>query len=277
MGCFLLGPLGDLREVRGVQRGVQVARARASNEFTSLNGHRYIQRGPRGPRSWEVNLGQWLSPEQVAYITALADGTIPGPHYLYSQDAADANLLAVDVASPGAMGVSGLLGPGGGDPARGRVPALVGGVLTSLVGVNGAPDLEGERTLILPLPPGEYRLSAWSTAAGVALAWYTVTADYSPVDQGTVTTAAHGGGFRGQSSITIGGGAVGLSVALPAMPDPSVYVGALRLTAGSTQSTDWLPGRGVPEVVVDDPGETLQLLAAGEVRSDYTVTLREVG
>lgn len=38
----------------------------------------------------------------------------------------------------------------------------------------------------------------------------------------------------------------------------------------------WLPGRGVPQVVIDDPQEVLQMVTAGEVRSDYTVTIREV-
>ena len=48
-------------------------------------------------------------------------------------------------------------------------------------------------------------------------------------------------------------------------------------TAGAALPDAWLPGQGVPQVVVDDPSETLQLVTAGRIAADYSITLREVG
>src|SRR5690606_38982682 len=121
------------------------------------------------------------------------------------------------------------------------------------------------------------RLSVWATAAEEALRWQTVEADGSTVASGAITPSATSGGFHRQTSITVSGDAVGIELSLPDNASPEFRVGALRLTAGTSQTTDWLSGEGVPEVVIDDPQRVLQLVTSSRIASDYTVTLREVG
>lgn len=271
-----IGPLGGLREVVSFPE-VPVEPDRPSSEWRTMSGRRIVQRAPRALRSWSLEFER-VPPADVAYLAALASGALPGPLYLYTDAAAQTNLLPADVASPGQMGVSGLLLPDGSHPPRGRVQVLMGGALASLVGVSSDPSSPGAWSSTLPLPLGPYRLSGWATSAGSVIGWRTVNASGGQVATGTVTAAASSGSFRGESTVTLSGAAVGLQLRLVANIAPSRRVGGLRLTAGSTaQSLDWLPGQGVPEVVVDDPSEVLQLVTASRVAADYSITLREVG
>ena len=270
-----LGPLGGLREIVTFPE-VPVAAERASSSWTTLGGRVVTQRAPRRTRSWSLDFER-IPPADIAYLSALASGALPGPTYLYTEVAAQTNLLPADVAAPGQMGVSGLLPPGGVGVARGTVQALMGGALAGLVGVSCDPSLPGEWTATLPLPLGAYRLSGWATSAGSVLIWRTVNLDGDQVATGTVTAASSSGSFRGEAAVTLSGAAVGLQVRLPANADPFRRVGAFRLTAGSTaQGLDWIGGEGVPEVVVDDPSQTLQLVTAGRIAADYSVTIRGV-
>ena len=53
MGRTWVGPLGRLREVETYpERAVSVERA--SSAFVTLGGRQYVQRAPRGPRTWEM-------------------------------------------------------------------------------------------------------------------------------------------------------------------------------------------------------------------------------
>ena len=270
-----LGPLGGLREIVSFPE-VPVAPDRPSSEWRTMSGRRIVQRAPRSLRSWSLEFER-VPPADVAYLTALATGSLPGTIYLYTDAAAQTNLLPADVASPGQMGVSGLLTPEGTHPPRGRVQVLMGGALASLVGVSSDPSLPGAWTATLPLPLGSYRLSGWATSAGSVVGWRTVDASGTQVATGTVTASASSGSFRGESTVTLSGAAVGLQLRLVANVDHFRRVGGFRLTAGSSaQSLDWLPGQGVPEVVVDDLSETLQLVTAGRVAADYSVTIREL-
>lgn len=273
MGAVMIGPLGGLREIPEVQRGMGVAVERPTSTFQSLGGRRVVQKAPRAPRTWSADLGQWRTPEQVAWVQALATGAVPGPHYLYTQDAAQTNLLPADIAAPGALGASGLLMPGGVTPPRDRVSVLIAGAMVLATGVWGDPSAPGDWSQTIPLPPGSYVLSGYRTTTGQALLWRTVNAAGAAVATGTLTSS---GGARGTSNVTVSGAAVGLQVRLPILTSGAV-VGGFRLTAGTSQSADWMPGRGVPEVSVSDPAETQQYAGRDGVRSDYTVTLMEVG
>src|SRR5690554_3490365 len=98
-----LGPVGGLREIPSFPE-VSIDIERGGSSFTSVGGKRYEQRSPRASRSWDLSL-RLMPPTDLAYLTALADGSIPGPVYLYTDAAAQSNLLPVDIAAPGAMGV----------------------------------------------------------------------------------------------------------------------------------------------------------------------------
>ena len=261
-----LGPLGGLREVPLVQRGVSVQASRSESSFVTLGGRRAIQRSARAARDWAMSLGQWREPADVAYLTACADGSIPGPLYLHTQDAALSNLLLSDVAAPCRMGTVAL-----GSVAGAVAVGMPGGAVPSSGVVQQA--AVGAWSATIPVRQVSHALSVWTSAAGSALTWRTVTVAGAQVATGTLTAAAVGGGFRASATFTPGATAVGVQVRIPA---GSLVVGGLRLTEGAHDPV-WLPGVGVPQVVVGDPQQTLQLATTTEVRSDYTITIREVG
>ena len=261
-----LGPLGGLREVPLVQRGVSVQASRGESSFVTLGGRAVIQRSSRAPRSWAMSLGQWREPADVAYLTACADGSIPGSLYLHTQDAALTNLLPSDVAAPCRTGTVAL------GSVAGAVPVgMAGGAVPSSGVVQQA--TAGAWSATIPVRQVAHTLSAWASAAGSALTWRTVNAAGAQAATGTLTGAAVSGGFRASTTFTPGATAVGVQVRIPA---GSLVVGGLRLTEGAHDPV-WLPGVGVPQVVVSDPQQTIQLATATEVRSDYTITIREVG
>lgn len=273
MGVFL-GPLGGLREVGEVQAGVQVASSRASSERVSLGGVRIVQRARRAPRTWSADLGRWRTPAQVAYVAACASGAIPGPLYLLTPHAAVSNMLPGQIAAPGQLGDSGLLTAAGDRPVLGTVPvAFAGQGVVPSVGVTQSASA-GAWSKTIPLPQVAHTLSVWSSAAGSAVQWRTVTATGAVAQSGaSLTTAAVTGGFRASTTITPSATAVGVQLALTA---GSRVVGGLRLTEGAHDAA-WLPGEGVPMVVVEDPSQSMQQAVPGSYRSDYTVTLKEVG
>lgn len=266
--AHFLGPLGTLREIPCPQVGRTVESARGGSERVTLGGRRVVQRSARAARSWSLELGSWSSPAQVAYLAACASGAVVGPLFLHLGEAASTNLLPASVAAPGAMGLTTL----------GAVGAPVGVVLplVGLVQSSSAvqPAAVGAWSATIPVRSSvALTLSAWASAAGAAVAWRTVNAAGTQVATGTVTAAALSGGFRGSSTFTPAATVVGVQVRLPA---GALRVGGLRLTEGA-HASEWLPGHGVPQVVVDDPSQTLQLVMAGRVASDYSVMIREVG
>lgn len=286
MACTMIGPLGGLREVSLVQRGATVDTARASSEMVTLGGRRIVQQAPRVLRTWGMSLGAWRTPEQLAYLTALATGAIPGPYYLYTQDAAQSNLLPADVAAPGAMGSYGLAAPEAATlGALGVLPAPMPSV--GVVPVVTAPGylpngLVGPWSRSIPLPEGVYTLSLRDGSFGATPRqriewelWEPYTSNGAGSSGDTLSFAWDGS--RGEGQIVVDAIAAQYTMLRLRRTSGQVAIHSLRLTAGTTQTTDWLPGRGVPQVVIDDPQEVLQMATAGEVRSDYTVTIREVG
>lgn len=265
MGRTWVGPLGRLREVETYpERAVSVERA--SSAFVTLGGRQYVQRAPRGPRTWEM---PWrlVAPDVMALLAAAASGALPGPLYLYTGDAALTNLLPADVAAPCQAGTTSL-GSVAGTVAVGMpsgVETLTGVVQQSVVGAWSS---------VVPVRAStSYTLSAWASTSGAAVEWRTVTAAGAQVATGTLSAAAVTGAYRGAVSIAAGATVAGIQVRTSV---GTRTVGGLRLTEGAHEAV-WMPGRGVPQVVVDDPAETLQLVSGGRVLADYAVTVREVG
>lgn len=261
-----LGPLGRLRTVPNPAPAVSTARTRAGSELTTLGGLVYAQRAPRSRAAWEI-AHTWCAPDSLAHLAACASGALPGPLYLYTRDAALTNLLRADVAAPCSAGTTAL------GVVAGTVPvAMPSGVETLTGAVQQAS--QGAWTPVVPLRgTTPLALSVWASAAGAAIVWRTVTAVGAQLATGTLTTAAAGGGFWAAATVTPGVTAAGIQVALAA---GTRTVGGLRLTEGEHEQV-WVPGRGVPQVVVDDPSETLQLVTSTEVLADYSITIREVG
>lgn len=222
MTAFYLGPLGRLRPLDLVQRGASAQADRASSSFVTLGGRRFIQRAPAGPRDWSLSLGARRDASLVAHLAACASGALPGPLFLYTGDAARTNLLPADVAAPGRAG-STALGSVAGSVAVGMpsgVESLTGVVQQATAGAWSAS--------VPLLPDTAYVLSGWSSAAGAAVEWRTVSAGGVPVASGTLATAAVDGGFYGAVEVA-SGTAAGVQVRLAA---GSRTVGGLRLVEG---------------------------------------------
>lgn len=261
-----IGPLGDLRAIPNPEPGLPARRARSTSTFTTLGGNLHVQSAPHAPRTWTL-AHTWHPATAIAWLAALADGTIPGPHALYTADAATLNLLPSALAAPGRMGTTEL------GSVLGRVPVVLDGAATSMTGVVQQA-AAGAWSQTIPLRGTvALMLSAWASGAGAAVAWRTVTAAGAQVATGMVTAAATSGGYRGQVAITPGATSVGLQVRTPA---GSLTVGGLRLTEGPHDAW-WVPGRGAYRVTVSDPEESLQLVDGGLVLVDSSVTIQEVG
>lgn len=262
-----LGPLGRLRTVPNPAPAVSTARTRAGSELTTLGGLVYAQRAPRSRAAWEI-AHTWCAPDSLAHLAACASGALPGPLYLYTRDAALTNLLPADVAAPCQAGTT-ALGEVAGTVAVG-MPSGVETLTGAIQSATGA----GAWSRTVPVLPGvDYVLSAWGAGIpGPLIEWRTVSTGGGQVSTGVVIGSAEGGSLYGAVAITAGS-AAGVQVRLGA---GQRTVGGLRLTEGEHDPV-WVPGRGVPQVVVDDPSETLQLVTSTEVLADYSITIREVG
>lgn len=262
-----LGPLGALRAMPSVAPGGTPEVSRASSDLVTLDGALHVQRAPGSSRTWSVQ-GRLLSPADIAFLTACADGTVPGPLFLYTGDAARTNLLPSDVAAPGRAGTTAL------GSSLGTVPVGMPSGVETLTGAVQSTSGAGAWSRTVPLLPGVgYVLSAWGAGIpGPLIEWRTVSTGGGQISTGVVIGSAEGGSLYGAVAITAGS-AAGVQVRLGA---GQRTVGGLRLTEGEHDPV-WVPGRGVPQVVVADPAETLQLVATSEVLADYSITIREVG
>jgi hypothetical protein len=101
---------------------------------------------------------------------------------------------------------------------------------------------------------------------------------------GSITRKAFTAAGLELSSVAVPAGASGFRVTdLFTVPANAAYltltvtagVGQVRMTEGTHEG--FMPGDGVPPVYIADPDRTLQLSSTADSRSDFTVTLKEVG
>lgn len=265
-----LGPLGYLQDIPSPRPTTTLSTQRAGDELVTRDGVRHIQRASRAPRSWDLEV-PLRSAAQVAFLVACAQGAVIGPLYLHTEEAARTNMLPPHLAAP-CSGTDVSLGP------RSTSPVLVDGVPS--VGVASAATA-GVWSRTIPVRTSvaltltARAASATSMATGTTvLEWRTVNLADATVVTGTVKTTAAGTSALATSTITPSATAVGLQVRVAAGVGRTV--GALRLTEGA-HAAPWVPGAGGAMVAVDDPQQTLVTLDPGFVRSNYFVTLREVG
>lgn len=228
----------------GVRPGSSRSTVRASSDFKSVDGHLYVQQAPRGSREWSLDW-EYASPGSVAAIALAAEA--PGEVLLFDVASASVNCLAPrdcyghDPAAP-VLDFSGSL------PLR----AMAAGVSVSTLVRGGAP----------------YSFGVWSSrAVGVEVC----ALDFPG---GTETVLSAGVGLR--STATVIADADGdLEVTMSG----TGWAGTgLQLVEGDLPQV-WLPGDRTPcPIAVGDPDRVLTLLRSGTTgRSDYTVSLREVG
>lgn len=240
MSAFLFGPLGSMRPVIA-SRGVSVLHGRGFSEFVSSGGVRHVQAGRSAPRTW--TLGRlWKEPEWARLFGLAAHGLV-GQCWIYDVAIARENMIPARLATDGepVVLVNGL--PMGGLIAGHEVtvPVLAGRVYTVAVWATGAP---GSTAAQYKLGSGSYLNIVGPEGAGARQC----AAAFTPAEDTAVTLRVPGAGVSGAT----------------------VHEGAPR---GDFYATSGTPCK----VAVQDPQRVLQLVTDQHIKSDYEVTLLEVG
>lgn len=238
MATFLFGPLGGMVPLK-VSRGVSDSPARSMSELVTSGGVRYVQRGRRAPRTWQVSRA-YEGPGWAALLADAAHGLI-GQCWLYDVAAARENMVPAELSAGAGAPVVVAGRPMGALPIghAATVRVLAGRTYTvslwsaAAAGATVAA-LTGSSTGTVKVPPG-------SGARSCALS-------FTPLTDGTATVAVSAAGASG-----------------------------LRIHEGGPDGR-FLSGYGTPcKVAVQDPQRTLELVVDRETRSAYQVTLMEVG
>lgn len=225
-------------QIEGIVPEVATDTTRPRSTFTSLDGNRYEQRGPRARRSWSWKLPHAASAHVAALVAAV-------------ESAAEVWLMT-DIASGGNMlPSSACMGPG--------LPALdCGGVPLGWIttGTEATTRVRGG----VPTT-----ISFWSTAAS---SFDAVRVTYPG---GVLNTRSAGGGLQASGTFTPSSDG---TATIRVLAGPT---SGLMLTEDAPP-TSWLPGEAMPcPVVVDDPEDTLTMLHDGAWRHEYAIAIREVG
>ena len=240
MSGFFFGPLGGMIPVE-VSAGVSVSASRGQSELITSGGVRYVQRGRSAPRTWTVGR-LWQEPGWARLLSAATHGLLD-ECWLYDVAAARENM----VPAPLAVG-TGIKLPTDGIP----------------LGSHAA----GHSVTVPVLAGRLYTVSAWAGgSSGVNVMSFKLgssATEYVKSPPGT--------GHR-QATGTIRTPADGLlTVTLLA-----IGMTGLRVHDGPPDGR-FYAGYGTPcKVAIQDPEQTLQLVSGDTTRSDYQVTLMEVG
>lgn len=238
MAAFLFGPLGGMVPLK-VSRGVTDSPTRTMSELVTSGGVRYVQRGRRAPRTWQVGRA-YEGPGWAALLADAAHGLL-GQCWLYEVAAARENMVPAELSA----------GTG--------APVIVGGRPMGALPV-------GHTVTVQVLAGRTYTVSLWSAAAaGSTLASLTGSTT------GTVKAPPGTGPRPCATSFTpLADGAVTVTVS-------NAAASGLRVHDGGPDGR-FYSGHGTPcKVAVQDPQRTLELVVGQETRSAYQVTLMEVG
>lgn len=240
MSGFYFGPLGAMQPVE-VSAGVSVASGRGFSELVTTGGVRYAQIGRSAPRTWTVGR-LWQNPSWAKLFNYASNGLL-GDCWLYDVAKARENMIPARLCSgtDSAVMVDGA--PMGGLIAGHEVtvPALVGRVYTVAVWSQAA---QGATV-------AQYRLGSGAMvniSAPEGTGYRQCAASFVPSEDTTITLKIPGTGTSGAT----------------------IHEGPPR--------GDFYATAGTPcKVAVQDPQRVLQMLLERDVRSDYEVTLMEVG
>lgn len=100
MASHFFGPLGSMERLV-VSAGITTETARASSEFVSSGGVRYVQRGRTAPRSWTVGR-QYQGPDWARLLGLAAHGLLE-QCWLYDVAAARENMIPARLSAGGGV------------------------------------------------------------------------------------------------------------------------------------------------------------------------------
>lgn len=240
MDTFFLGPLGSMQPVE-VSKNMPISTQRGSSELITSGGVRYVQQGRRAPRSW-VFSHNWQDPYWARFLTAAAHGLMD-ECWLYDVATARENMVPASLA----VG-SGIKLPTDGIPVGSLAPG---------------------HSVTVPVLAGRlYTVSGWCSA---------------PVGSNVMTYQMAGGSVEyvkaspGESHRQSTGTIRTTTDGLLTVTLLVVGTTGLRVHEGAPDGR-FYTGYGTPcRVAVQDPERTLRLVSQDMTRSDYQVTLLEVG
>lgn len=267
-----LGPLGSLIGFK-CPSAQAVAPEPRSTFRRVLDGPVYEQRGPRGRRSWSVEIGT-ATPEQMRLLGALVDGFYGPPPWVFVDPWSKVtNMMspAASFLSAGTWGGTNVTQGGAGFTADGlrygrsiNVPANT----TVILGRRNSVDDN------LPALPGvPVTASFYCSGPGqVRVEFFNNTGGFISNATGT---AVSGVGVRASVTATPPAGAASARVS----SINATQVELLQFT-WSDAVVPWVPGKGATKCTVDGLAEAVQLAVAGEPnyqRSSVSFTVQELG
>lgn len=227
--------------LEGVTPGVQTATARPSSELVTVDGRRFVQRAPRGPREWTLD----FTYAPAAAVTALRVACEVDEVWLSDSASASANLF--DPRDTHGTDLEAAVIDCGGVPLR-----VLPDEHVATVAVRGG----------VQLRLGYYTSSGAGVEVGSAV-----------FPGGSVDLDASAGSAPPRRDVTFTPASDGDLV----LTLSTATVTGLQLTEGALPSA-WVPGERMPcKVSVVDPERTMTMLHGGAWRSDFSVTVREVG
>ncbi|NED96442.1 hypothetical protein G1H11_14120 [Phytoactinopolyspora alkaliphila] len=264
MTTVWIGPAGAMREVRS-PAPMQVSYGRHHHVSRLLSGTHTIQIPPGAPRRWSWEMS-WATREELAYLTELEAGLHGGEYYWYDPMALESNMLSAAASMPGT------------EPQLGWSP--IDGASSAVVAAPGVLEVDGTAwSSLVPLLPGRTYTAAVenvdaSASVDLMLARLDAAGDVIQVD-GPASASA---GQRAVLTVTVPESTNGASQQLMLLsPTAPCLVSRPQLTE-TDSAVDWLPGMGIPRVVVSGVSEIYQMAVAGlPTRSDWSAQLIEVG
>lgn len=276
---YWLRLFGNWIHLEGVAPEVEVSSQRAFNELITVDGYRYVQRAPRGPRTWNLNYeyataSALAALEAAAYATEILESSpSSGRTILLDQNAARENMLRPDLAGPKAT-------------SRLRPVINAGGVWQP----SYSSDTDSVQYSYVPVRAGvTYSLAAWTNVvAGHTVATAQLIPGPLPLEK--VDLIAVGGGTPTDPEMVHGSftpSADGEVVVLgnPPPSDLTKSVAGLMFYEGDCPPTHYRRGQRTPvQVSVQDPALTTNVIWPNQScdpcslpRKNATFVIQEVG
>lgn len=227
--------------LEGVTPGVGTSTARPTSDLVTVDGVRFVQRARRGPREWSLD----FTYAPAAAVTALRVACEVDDVWFSDASAASANMLTPRDCH-GTDATADVLDCG-------SIPLRV-------LPVGHGASVEVRSGVLYRL--GYFTASAAGVDVGdVAFPGGTVALDASSGTAPPRRDVSFTPTSNGTATVTVS----------------SNDVSGLQVTEGALPAA-WVPGERVPcRVAVVDPERTLNMLHGGAYRSDFSVTVREVG
>ncbi|PSK95764.1 hypothetical protein CLV30_12816 [Haloactinopolyspora alba] len=263
----LIGPLGDLRQVRCTVAPAQVTHDAQAARVKALDGTRYVQFPPSDRRAWQWDL-VWASAEELRWLVELEQGVHGDALYFYEPIAAQLNMLGPGAATPG-------IEPGTGGWTKHPVPASSLSVPErGVIQTSG----NGGHSPTVPVAPGRTYAASIENVGTVDQDAAVITYDTTGavIETMSLLPSPTPPGQRATATVTTPAVDV-LAARIALQPSGTDEARWTRPQLTETSgAVPWQPGVGIPRVVLSGVAEAYRSTSFA-TRRDHSVTIIEVG